>query len=335
MSASIASQQAYMFPKNDDCDFPLYPEAAPHPMYSSEFYHIGNMQGYDIDASAYGYQRTAQDPYPAFTGAPMYEMAQAYATDKHSPHLLPVGSPEVRPPPSNISTASGPSASSSTMGSPYSSHGQPVPIPEWTVTTTGLGIQPGIVPYGDFPEYNYGASGIDDQFVFTDLNKPGFVGECAKLPESASRPLHSFPSSISTLVTSNDMNTCGTHPEQARSDGSTPRLTRSPIAAVTPSLGSNDYQFKSPATPASATSPLSTRRFSTFSIGSASSAAGRTQDARSSPIFQSSASLKPDVAEQPPYSTYHQSPFFSQTSGQFVAPLESLCLFFLCHSFCT
>jgi hypothetical protein len=53
MSASIiASQPAYLLARNDDCDFPLYPEAAPQ-LYSPDFYHI-NMQGYDMDASAYG-----------------------------------------------------------------------------------------------------------------------------------------------------------------------------------------------------------------------------------------------------------------------------------------
>jgi len=306
-----------MLSKSDDYDFPLYPEAAPHPMYSPEFYHIGSLHGLDMGGS-YGYPRTAQDPYPttaAFPAPHMYELGNAFASEKQSPNVMPVGSPEARAPPSNISTASAPSASSSAMGSPYSSHGQPVSIPEWTtVATTGLGIQPGIVAYGDFNEYSYGPSGMDDQFAtFPGGDKSGFVGEYAKLPESTSRPVQSFPSSpLSTFVSSNVAKTVSDRP---RSGGFTPRS--SPNSAVTPTGGSNDNQFKSPSTPASATSPLSKRRFST---GSASSAAGRRPDARSSPIFQDAQS---GGADQPFYSTYHQSSFFSQTSGQFVAPLES------------
>jgi uncharacterized C2H2 Zn-finger protein len=206
------------------------------------------------------------------------------------------------------------------MGSPYSTHGQTVPVPEWN--STGLGINPSIVGgnYDGFSQdFNYTTSGMEQELAFTDVNKSHvFVGECPKVSESLS--------SVSNFVPSNPKGMIGSLDHHG-SDASTLRSTKSPPSAITPPSGGGDFYFKSPSTPASSTSSLSMRRVSVISLGN-SSTAGRTQDARSSPFFSNGQSFQPDVTEQPSYApTYHQSPFFTQTSGQFVAPLESSCLF--------
>lgn len=62
-------------------------------------------------------------------------------------------------PSSNLSTASGPSAPSSAVGSPLSNHGH-ISIADWTVT--GLGIQA-----GDLLEFSsFGAHGLDEMTAF-------------------------------------------------------------------------------------------------------------------------------------------------------------------------
>jgi hypothetical protein len=310
---SIADQTAFMLANHDDNDFTQN-------MYAQEIYGFESMQGY-LDAPDYTHPRTSQDSYPgysSFTAAPVYPESQQYVTGRASPTLYPDESSEFRPPPSNLSTASGPSASSSTMGSPYSNHGQPVPGPEWP----GLGINPSIVGGGfdNFQDFNYTTSGMEHEIAFTDVTKSHvFVGECPKVSESSS--------SVSSFIPSKPMSMIGSHLDHNGSDASTLRSTQSPRSAITPPSSGGDFFFKSPSTPASSTSPLSTRRFSVISQSN-SSTAGRTQDCRSSPFLSATQSFQPDVIEPSSYTTtYHQSPFFSQTSGQFIPPLESSCLF--------
>lgn len=275
------------------------------------------MQGY-LDAPEYAHPRASHDSYPgysSFAAAQLYPESQHYMNGKSSPSLYPDESPELRPPPSNLSTASGPSASSSTMGSPYSIHGQTVPGPEWN--STGLGINPSIVGCGfdSFQDFSYATSGMEHELAFTDVAKSHvFVGECPKVSESSS--------SVSAFVPSDPMGLIGSLLDHNGSDASTLRSTQSPRSATTPPSSGSDFFFKSPSTPASSTSPLSTRRFSVVSQGA--------RDCRSSSFLSTAQSFQPDVIEQSSYTTtYHQSPFFSQTSGQFIPPLESSCVFLL------
>jgi len=315
-----------MLSRDDDTNFACGPEGASHQMYSQELYGFESMQSY-MDSQDFGHPRTTQDLYPSFSSfasGPTYsDMSQPFIGEKQSPHLYPTESPELRAPPSNLSTASGPSASSSTIGSPYSTHGQTVPVPEWN--TSGLGINPSIVSFDNSfaQDINYTAPGMEHEIAFPDANKSSvFVGECANVSASSS--------SMSTFVPSNQMDMIENTFDRKSSAASTLRSAPSPMSSIAPPSAGNDFVFKSPSTPASSTSPESMRRCSVFSLGN-SSAAGRAQDCRSSPMFSSGQSFKPDAVEQPSYNTYRQSPFFSQTSGQFVAPLESSCVFFLCR----
>ncbi|KAN0115013.1 hypothetical protein V8E51_004557 [Hyaloscypha variabilis] len=311
---SIADHTYHMLSRHmnndhEEVDFPLYPD--PSNMFSQPFPFNG-AQSYNMDAS-YSYPRT-QEGYPASTGlssSTMYAEAPQYE------------SPDLRAAPSNYSTASGPSASSSTMGSPHSIHGHIVPGPEF-----GLGLTPSIVNYNDYGhnEYTFQASGMDDftlDFNPTKANPNSFVGECKNISTSTPRQHGSVSSnseslsSLSTFVSSpNTMDT----PTPMRSGSA----TRSMASPITPAgaMRSPDECFKSPSV--SAFSPSSSRRtsqaFSTPFYASSSSA-GRPQDTRLSPISSVSQPFKSEQTSS--YTTFHQSPFFSQSSGNFVPPLES------------
>jgi hypothetical protein len=299
---------------NDEVDFALYPD--PSNMFSQPFQFNG-AQTYNMDAS-YSYPRT-QEGYPASTGlgsSTIYAEAPQYE------------SPDLRTAPSNYSTASGPSASSSTMGSPHSIHGHIVPGPEY-----GLGLTPSIVNYNDYGhnEYTFQTSGMDDftlEFNTAKSNPNSFVGECKTISTSAPRQRGSISSnseslSLSTFVSSpNTMDT----PTPMRSDSAT-RSMASPITP-TSAMRSPDESFKSPSVSAFSTSPSSSRRPSqTFSapLYASPSTTGRPQEIRLSPISSFSQSFTSE--QSPSYTTYHQSPFFSQSSGNFVPPLESSCRF--------
>lgn len=322
---------------NEESDYVLFPGVSQQLFSPDAFAMNNNMQGYSMDPNAsYTYARQTQDSYPnvsAYAAAPMYAEVPQFMNGKQSPNPFAIESPELRAPPSNLSTASGPSTTSSAMNSPYSNHGHVVPhMPEWP--TQGLGINPSIVGFDNFgsQDYTFAPSGMEQDFAFQDLNKPSFVGECASFsaPSSRVHPVSSS-SSVSTFVPSSSPLDVSFESvvEQTRSDYSTPRLTQSPLSAATPS---NEHFFKSPGTPASVSSPLSNRRFSVFSLNGAPSSpfpssgpAGRDQESRSSPLFPVAQSFQPEAPSHT-YS-YRQTPFFSQTSGQFVAPLESSCLF--------
>jgi hypothetical protein len=315
----MAIPTAYMH--KEDLEY-SFADASSNDMYAQEIYGVESMQSY-MDDQDFSYPRTSHDQFDSFStfsSAPLYPEVSQFGNSRQSPNLSSFDFSEVRPPPSNLSTASGPSAPSSTLGSPYSNPGQTVSIPEFG---SGLGIGPSIVggAYDNYAhDYNsYPVSGMED-YAFPDMTKSNiFVGECAPVSASSS-------SSMSTFVPSSQLDTMDGMFDRRESNASTLRSTQSPLSAFTSASSGSDFVFKSPSTPVSSFSPVSTRRVSVFSLGN-SSTAGRAQDCRSSPLFPAAQSFQPDVVEHPPYKPYHQSPFFSQTSGQFLAPLESSCLF--------
>ncbi|KFY06080.1 hypothetical protein V492_08157, partial [Pseudogymnoascus sp. VKM F-4246] len=242
---------------------------------------------------AYNFQRSAvsQDPYanPNFGSDqhPNTEAAPDFA--RRSPTLYPTGSPELRAPlPSNLSSASGPSAASSAIGSPYATHAQiPSAIPEWQ--SHGLGLAPTIAgDYGYANEFNFGAS-LEHEFAFADMNKPmGFVGECASLPasssSSASTPRAPIPSTLSPL--------------NSLVAQSTAVNIASPLTAMSPPPRRDCHQLQSAQ---GASSPLSSRRVSTLDV------AGQMQG-------PAGVSLPYQLHPIP-------SPVFSPTRGFFVSPV--------------
>jgi len=287
---------------------------------SFPFLHGVNME----NNSPYSFPRT-QEGLPS-SG---YNSATMYATE--APQYL--ESPELRAAPSNYSTASGASAASSAMGSPHSIN--VVPVPEWA--PQGLGLNPSIVGYDSYPhgnEYTFTPSGMEEfDLNFNAAAKPNsFVGECKPISRSVSRQHGSISShseslsSLSTFVPS--PNTMDSPPDQRKK--SEPFTSKSMVSPITPVSAtrkeSKDDWFKSPVS-AFSRSPTSSRRPSQAfnpSLFASTSSAGRPQDMRS-PVSTVSQSFPPEPSQS--FATYHQSPFFSQSSGNFVPPLESSCWF--------
>jgi serine/threonine protein kinase len=222
-SVSIADKTACMSACHKDNDF-NFPKAKSHYIYGQEIYGFESMLGY-LDAPDYCHSRKSQDSYSLFpspAAGPIYPESQQYMNRKNSPPLYPAESPELRTPSLTPSTAPWPSASSSTMGLPYSNHGQIVPVPEWN--STGLGINPSIVgsDYDGFnQDFSYTTSGMEHELAFTDVTKSHvFVGECPKVLESSS--------SVSTFVPSNSMGMIRSLFDRHRNDASSLRSTQSP-----------------------------------------------------------------------------------------------------------
>ncbi|KAL2074456.1 hypothetical protein VTL71DRAFT_8234 [Oculimacula yallundae] len=308
----------HMSNDHEEVDFPLYPDPN---MFNHNFPFGG--QNFNMD-TGYTYTRT-QEGYPASSGlssATMYAEAPQYHME----------SPDLRAAPSTYSTASGPSATSSAMGSPHSIHGHVVPVPEWA--SNELGMNPTIVQYDNYShsnDYSYQQpSGMDDfapEFIST---KASFVGECKSVSRSASRQhgsMSSNPESFSssfTFVTSPKA-IDGTM-DQIKVETSFLPMT-SPITPVSAAQTEfRDDVFRSPVSSFSQSASNSRRPSQAFNsqLYASSGTNSRSQDMRS-PISATSQTFS--VEASPSYATYHQSPFFSQSSGSFVAPLESSCWF--------
>ncbi|KAH7360506.1 hypothetical protein BKA65DRAFT_186424 [Rhexocercosporidium sp. MPI-PUGE-AT-0058] len=318
-SMTIAETTYHMLSRHmsndiEEVDFPLYPDPN---MFSHNFPLAG--QNFNMD-TAYAYPRT-QEGYPASTGlgsSTMYTEAPQY----------PLESPDLRVAPSNYSTASGHSATSSAMGSPHSIHGHVVPVPEWA--PHGLGLNPSIVQYDNYShgsnEYSYQQpTGMDDFALEFNSAKPSFVGECKNVSRSASRQHGSISSnaesfsSLSTFVTSPEAMdaTMG----QMKIDPAISMASPvTPMSAVRTEF--RDDVFKSPVSSFSKSPSDSRRPSQTFNapLYASLSTNSRSQDMRS-PVSTTSQSFPAETS--PSYATYLQSPFFSQSSGSFVAPLQS------------
>ncbi|ESZ93859.1 putative Metallothionein expression activator [Sclerotinia borealis F-4128] len=289
-------------------DFALFPEAN---MYSQQFSYHG-MPSFHIEHDAsYAYPRT-QDLYPTSTG---FDSTTMYS---EIPQNF-IGSPELRgAAPSNYSTASGPSATSSTIGSPNSNNGHIVSVSDWG---SGLGINPSIVNYDNFgqgTDYNFSA-GMEDFTVDFNTAKPGFVGECENISRSTPRQCSSITSShLDPFSSSSPIHTIHTPMNPSRAIAS----PITPVSAIRKS--SREECLKSPRVSALSVSPVSCRSSSSFNAPCFPSptSASRSQGVRLSPVTTSMAQT---FTSEPTYSyaSYQQSPFFSQSSGNSVAPLES------------
>ncbi|KAK2630412.1 hypothetical protein QTJ16_001232 [Diplocarpon rosae] len=178
--ASIAETTYYMLPRHmsddrEDVDFPLYPDPN---MFSHNFPFSATQ---NFNTEPYAYPRTP-DGYSIRTGS----SSAAPFADAIYHH----DSSDLRAVPSNYSTASGPSAASSAMGSPHSIHGHIVTAPEWP--PHGLGLDPGIVSYENFAhtnEYTYHQpTGMDDFALEVAVKPNGFVDPSILHPQYTVRP---------------------------------------------------------------------------------------------------------------------------------------------------
>lgn len=190
--------------------------------------------------------------------------------------------------PSNISTASAPSAPSSAVGSPRSTHGQPAPMPDWA--SQGI-VSPAIVGTHECysgTEYSFAPTGMEDlaPFAYADTSKPpGFVGELPQTPPAPAPEQHQQLAGSASPCVSRRESSCTFSESGPATDTAYAQTVSSPM------------------------SPESSRRPSVL-------ASPDSSNSLSSPMAPSWMSPVSQV-----------SPFFSQSSGHFIAPLGSSCWF--------
>jgi hypothetical protein len=244
-------------------------------------------------------------------------------------------------PPSTLSSASGhsiPSASSSAVGSPYSGHAHSFSHHEsWVNSNEGLGLGSALVNQEAYYQGFVGTD-LDSELAFGPHDKLSgdFVGECAKISSTRKRSGSPFPGKFSqSPVPLKSSLASNSSPEPLTIDAILERAnsssaTQSPRPSGSSQVTSIDNEksqslkptnpFKSPTTPASAcpkTSKVASALPATISL------------------LADHLSLRPGQTFMPHASTpsRHQAGqflnhFFAQSSGSFVPPLESSCVFF-------
>jgi hypothetical protein len=241
-------------------------------------------------------------------------------------------------PRSTLSSASGhsiPSASSSTVGSPYSGHAHSFSHHEsWVNSNEGLGLGSALVNQEAYYQGFVGTD-LDSELAFGPHDKLSgdFVGECAKISSTRKRSGSPFPGKFSqspvplkSSLASSSTLTIDAILERANSSSATqsPRpLSSSQVTSIdnetSQSLKPTNL-FKSPTTPASAC-PRTPKVATTLPVTIS--------------LLADQLSLRPGQTFMPHASTpsRHQAGqflnhFFAQSSGSFVPPLESSCVFF-------
>ena len=243
--------------------------------------------------------------------------------------------------PSTFSSASGhsiTSASSSTVGSPYSGHAHSFSHQEsWVNSNEGLGLSPAIVSQEGYYQGFVGAD-LDSELAFGSHDKlsDDYVGKSANFSSTRKRSDNLFrgknsqsPVPLQTSLASSsspERLTIDSILERAKSSSTaqSPRsFDSSHVTAIDDNQRSQSLKsinvFKSPTTPASAC-PRPSRVATTSSVLAS--------------LPADHPSFHPEQTNMPhaPMPTHQQGGqfqdhFFAQSSGSFMPPLESSCVF--------
>jgi hypothetical protein len=243
-------------------------------------------------------------------------------------------------PPSTLSSASGhsiPSASSSTVGSPYSGHAHSFSHQEsWVNPNEGLGLSSTLVNQEAYYQGFVGTD-LDSELAFGSHEKlsDDFVGESANLSSNRKRSRSLLPGKFSqspvplqsSLASSSspEPDTIDSILERANSSSNTqsPRsLDSSHVKSIdndTSQLLKSTNLFKSPTAPASAC-PRLPKAPTTPAVAVSLPA--------DHPAFRPGHTHMPHVP-MPSHQQggQFQNHFFAQSSGSFMPPLESSCVF--------
>lgn len=277
-------------------------------------------------------QRIAHEqPYPTeFGTAQLYHGTPGYPQDSPSLHhdhaaTLDLHNGHFH---SSLSSASGQSASSSNVGSPYSNHATTAPpVTPWPAQ--GIDIQHPTIASDDFGyQYSFGgSSGMEQhEFNFAVEQKPnGFVGECANISASwsSSQPsMSTSNSSMGSLVAQhNAINSVTTSAMQQIGDQEMRPLPMSAPSVRRVSHGSF----------------LVTSNFSRASHGDIGYSPRSHANSPISAGSQRAGSSAPNSAlsfAAPFKFPGPASPFFSQSSGHFLPPFTCPGLFPLSLPYC-
>ena len=315
-------------------DFPLFPYPE---MWNDQSYQPYPDQSYMNTTSFDSYQThpayVQPDQYSFGHDASFQSKSHVQSHDTfHSPTHSTAQSFDVQQPPVLSSTsdsgASAPSTISSAMGSPSM---QPQGANNWA-NQQNMAMLPDIVHPDGLGHDIFASTGFDIETI--PVTDKGCVGEFNNI--SSSQPAQSaFPFNFSPNPSSFDF----TAPGSFAQDLSLPQLSTAALPmssglsanmplAITPpnrdSMSPKDSFFKSPTTAASATSPVLERVRGKRKSTVAHNAPKRPR--ASSPLTQAMSYNEADLPPRPqaPLPTF-SSPFFSQSSGYFVPPLESSC----------
>lgn len=267
--------------------------------------------------------------------------------------------------PSNVSHASGASGqstASSTVGSPYSQTTQGIPAgqDQWIVASNGLGIASGLASSDAFSGAYHPFSPEADHLTFEDKFAGSFVGEFTQVPRhftpfssSNSSPTSyspsshsqilsspkSFPLNVEHAVSSNqsidtileESDSAVTDPLPWASSSPSYSTRHSPLVRHrkhTRQSTEDPVEFKSPTAPAS--SAMSTMQ-SGFAVPNTTYEMDPPRASHKELAKHQHHHHLASAPSSPIYSSrsHFQSPFFTQSSGSFVAPLESSCWFSL------
>ncbi|RYO84588.1 hypothetical protein DL766_010554 [Monosporascus sp. MC13-8B] len=163
-------------PNHNERDFMLYPEPHSHSGYASPPLDV------DMSPDAYSIPQGVPEGFLPSAYEPVYSDAAHFMVKSRTSPRMYSDDGELRMP-SNLSTASGPSAPSSTVGSPHSNPGQLAFMPEYQ--HTGLGVSPAIVGNGEYfhsAEYSYSGPGMEEFSMPLD-SKHNFVDPSLIQPE--------------------------------------------------------------------------------------------------------------------------------------------------------
>lgn len=340
--ATFAEYSSNNMASNTTSDFPLF---AYNEMWNDQNYQSYPDQSY-MDTTSF-------DGYPSM---PAYNQPNQYAYGSHatfqqkphghgdaytSPSHSAAPSFDLQQPPVLSSTsdsgASAPSTISSAMGSPSI---QPQATNAW-MPQNNMGMLPDIVHPDSLSHDIFASTSFDIETI--PVTDKGCVGELNAI-SSFQRPQSAFPfnpsinrvptyPARSTAISAQEVSS--TQAPTAMPGASNALATNLPLAITPPdrdSMSPNDNFFKSPTTPASATSPVLERvkgkRKSSFVHNALKRPRG------SSPLTQAMSYSEADLPARPhaPLPTF-PSPFFSQSGGYFVPPLESSCPFPFLFSF--
>lgn len=253
-----------------------------------------------------------------------YEMLRSMSQNMHQSHGE--AAPSLH---STASAPSVPSASSSTVGSPYSGHAQPV-VNQYMYPNQYIN-GPTIL---DDSFHYYDSAHYDPEVVISQDAKlnGSFVGKCADLSSFARRsstiPVQEFAQSVPLVSSPKHMvaapNSAVTTQSQQYRDLDEVAQTPSSATSAIPPKSHGDSVFKSPTTPASAYPKP------TFSSPNRGKTTCPTPSPSSRDSFRFSYTFPPS-SQQPmqhngAYPQYH---FFSQTNGNSILPIEASCSYFL------
>ena len=298
-------------------------------MSATSFDSFGSQQAYaHLDQFTFPGDQTFQPKNSLQPPSPRYSPSHStsHSFDPHNPPFFSSTSD---------SGASVQSTLSSAIGSP-SAH--PQQTNDWQ--PQGIGMLPGIVHQDSFGHDIFAPASFDIESI-PAIDK-GCVGELAAISYSqsaqnlASLNLPPFSSSLDFLRESNitahqpshDLHQLrnALHATGVRQPLSIPPMLASQAHGSVESTSPNDSLFKSPTTPASAaaTSPLLERVRGKRKASVALSAAKRARS--SSPLTQAVSYHETDLPARPHApAPMMASPFFSQSSGHFVPPLDYSC----------